>query len=235
MQKVSLSRSLMVIGGALALCAVGAVRAQADYTVHSGYDLFQTDPSSTIFNGVNFQGVPLGTYNFGGGPVGVGNTDTIIQRTQDAVAAGGSSATINAQIVALQLESVAPVNGHTLFLTLDPTMASTGQTTINFNSNGTGGTFSSFFDVFFDLHTDSLNGTIEQKGDIKLMSDGGMWSRIAPPGAVTINGINNLLDGVDTNQDFWSTTSSIPEPAYLQMGTLLTFGLLGAWRIRRSK
>src|ERR1700736_6576090 len=79
-------------------------------TVNPGYDLFQTDPTATNFMGIPFQGVPLGTYNFGGiiGVQNVGNTDTIVQRFSPIASA--PSTTVGTQLIALQLETLAPVN-----------------------------------------------------------------------------------------------------------------------------
>jgi hypothetical protein len=90
-----------------------------------------------------------------------GNIDTIVQRQQNAILPGiGSSATIPTEMVALSLESVAPVNlggiPFNVFVHLTPGTNSTGQMTINheFADNGTilrEGTFSSFFDIFFTV------------------------------------------------------------------------------------
>jgi hypothetical protein len=205
MRTRTLSKGLIAISAILALAAPGAARAQAaPFCVLPGYDLLQTDPTGTIFMGVNFKGVPLGTFDFGKGPVATGLTDTIVQRLQTATAPGGGSSTINIQLVALQLESVTPVNGHNLFATLDQQQASTGAMTINFNGAGTGGTFSSFFDVFFDLHVDSLNGPLAMPPvDLQLSSSGDAWGRTPPAGAEIIDGVNNHLDGKDNVWDFW--------------------------------
>src|SRR5690349_12266098 len=77
---------------------------KADPLVLHGFDLFTTVPGSTKVNlpGVGiqpFKGVPLGTFNFGSGPVDTGNADTIVRRLGDASPA---SPTIPIQLVALQ-------------------------------------------------------------------------------------------------------------------------------------
>lgn len=59
--------------------------ANAGPVVNPGYDLFESLPCTT-FGGVAFQGVPIGTFNFGGtiGTKSVGVTDRIIQRLAPA-------------------------------------------------------------------------------------------------------------------------------------------------------
>src|SRR5258708_39408506 len=80
-------------------------------TVNSGYDLFGSAPG-TSFPGLGpLVGVPLGAYDFGSGPVAVGNTDTIVRRLSNVtVAAAGNTAPTNLTVLALQLETAAPVN-----------------------------------------------------------------------------------------------------------------------------
>ena len=75
----------------------------APTTVAAGYELYESQPG-TGFNGIAFQGVPLGTYNFGNGPQNTFQTDTIIQRM---AAATPSNMTVSTALVALQLQSTA--------------------------------------------------------------------------------------------------------------------------------
>src|SRR5256885_156155 len=65
------------------LTVVGA--ANASPVVNPGFELFQS-VTGTTFGGVAFQGVPIGTFNFGGtiGVKAVGGTDTIVQRLAPA-------------------------------------------------------------------------------------------------------------------------------------------------------
>jgi hypothetical protein len=90
-----------------------------DGDVCAGYDLFQTT-TGTRFGGLDFVGVPLGSYNFGGtiGTQPTGLTDTIVQRLATVTTAGGSTPLI---IDALQLESTTPYmsTGQNLFLSLN--------------------------------------------------------------------------------------------------------------------
>jgi hypothetical protein len=85
---------------------------RADLTVDQGYDLLHTLPG-TSFMGVDFKGVPYGTFDFGApfGVQNVGNADTIVHRLSDAtVPAPGMSAAIDTELVGLQLESTAPTD-----------------------------------------------------------------------------------------------------------------------------
>lgn len=246
--------------GIAALALSGEARAQGSLTVAAGYDLFTTEPDGTTFPGLgNLMGVPLGTYNFGSGPVSVGTADTIIQRTDTVtVGASGDTGTTGLVMNALQLETVAPVNfGGVVgdyFVTLQSTRggpASTGSMSITFGSP-LGGTFTSSLDVFFDIHFGSLTGPIVYSSDLVLTNSGDTWGRTPPIGAELINGINYLLDGKDTNQDFWPgvplieshpngamhtvTYAMTPEPSTWVM--LITAGVLvpayAGWRRRRA-
>jgi hypothetical protein len=78
--------------------------ANAGPVVDPGFELYET-LSGTTFGGVAFQGVPIGTFNFGGtiGVQAVGGTDTIVQRLAPA-----TGTAIPTQLVDLQLMSTAP-------------------------------------------------------------------------------------------------------------------------------
>src|SRR5687768_7796398 len=60
--------------------------------VNAGWDVFETLPG-TAFMGVPFQGVNLGTHNFGPGLglLNVGTADTIVRRTAAVNAPSGST------------------------------------------------------------------------------------------------------------------------------------------------
>ena len=166
--------------------------------------------------GVPFQGVSLGTYDFGGGAQNVGNADTIVERLSAAAVPGpGFSDTIPIELVALHLQSAVPADFGfgvgTHFITLQSERggpASAGQMTINFGPEGNPhGTFDSFFDVFFDIRFGDLSGPIVGSQLLRLTSAGTPWSHDAPPGAVLIDGVNHNLNGSDNLEDFWPVGS----------------------------
>jgi MYXO-CTERM domain-containing protein len=240
-----------IIGSALVIAA-GACPSltQATDTVHSGWDLFLTQPG-TEFMSVPFMGVPLGTYDFGGtiGVQNVGQTDTIVQRLANVSAPGGTTPLV---ISALQLETTAPVSFlggpfGPYYLTLQSVRggpASTGQATINFGPN----TFNSFFDIFYDVRFGALNGPIVNTGDLVLTSTGGTWQHPAL-GYPLIPGVNYLLDGTDPLEDFFPVgtithinnsgpgdqhvVSVVPEPG-TGLLAVLGVGLLGLHQHRRK-
>ena len=84
---------------------------RADNVVLAGFDLFTTVPGTQVNLGPAgiqpFQGVPLGTFNFGTGPIATFNTDTIVQRQGNATV---GSPTVPIQLIALQLMSVNQFN-----------------------------------------------------------------------------------------------------------------------------
>lgn len=217
-----------------------------------GWDLLATTPG-TSFAGVPFEGVPLGSFDFGGtiGTRGTGNADTIVQRLGPALL---PLSVIPIELVALQLKSIVPVDmGAGLgfyFITLQKTRggpASVGQQTIRFDTPNSG-TFDSFFDVFFDLRFDDLTGPIVLSDQLRLQSSNTPWTTTPPPGAVQIDGVNRLLNGTNTDGDFWpgpiseqhpsgaqhNVTTATPEPASI---SLLCVGVasVAGYRWRRRK
>jgi hypothetical protein len=242
----------------MAFCAPRFTSA-ALVSVAPGWDLFESRPSTT-FAGQPFTGVPLGTFDFGGtiGVKEVGNADTIVHRQSLASVDPFPNAAppIPIELVALQLVSVNPIDlGAGLglyYVTLQSVRggpASTGQMTITFD-NPNGGTFDSFFDVFFDIRLNDLSGPIVLSDVLSLTSNDVPWNRTPDPLAVQILGVNRYLNGADAQEDFWPVTpfteqhpqgaahvvqtASIPEPSSLLLvgvGSLISLG----WRLRRRR
>lgn len=206
-------------GGALALGIIGRpVAATADTSVSTGWDLLMTDAGLTSFLGVPWQGVPLGSFDFGGviGQEGVGLTDTIVRRLE---AAHAPVETIPIELVALQLQSVMPVDlGAGLgihYITLQSQRggpASAGRMTIQFGAEGVPhGHFDSFFDVFFDVRLGALDGPIVASDSLPLVSVPTPWHHDPPPNSMLIDGINRNLNGVDPATDFWPVGSIVEQ------------------------
>lgn len=228
--------------------------------VLSGYDLFHTDPGSTTFGGVAFQGVPLGTFDFGDGkgPVNTFQTDTIVHRLDDVTDPSGDT---RIQIVALQLRSVNQTNfgagfGY-YYVTLqsqrkpadapllpEPLTTGEGVMTINFENPGVGGTFTtSSYDVFFDVRFGSLTGPIVLSSSTNLDGNGN-WTHQPPPGTLLIDGVNSRLNGTNHDADFFASTihtgphgvtpSPAPEPTSLMLAGLGSLFVLG-YRGRKGR
>ncbi len=143
--------------------------AQAD-VVLLGSDYFETVPGTFFGPAGALLGVPLN-------PGLWGTTDTIVQRQGNCtltLSLSGSNCTIPIEVVALSLFSVA--NPMMMFRE-SPSVASVGQMTITSDGSGTGGTFSSFFDVFVEL---SLDGglTFNPLTDLVLRSSGTSWTTL---------------------------------------------------------
>jgi hypothetical protein len=220
-------------------CLPTPSRGQQHYTVDPGWDLFVTSAPDTLAFGYYWEGVPLGTYNFGGsiGVQNVGNTDTILQRNGPVVGSAGSTSAFTGALVALQLQSVGQINlGAGLgyyYITLQSTdgtgPASTDSGEMYFDPDNLGGWFTDTLDVFYDVHYGSLTGPIVYQGSEMLANNatinGGVaapWAHIGDPyfGPVIAN-VNYFLDESDTSADFWPTTSGI---GFNSSGTLIHVG-----------
>lgn len=250
------NRNSIPLGCGVLCCCLFAATAKAAISVDKGYDLLETT-AGTTFAGAPFQGVPLGTFDFGSGPVAVGSADTIVHRLSDLSLPGPGTGTVPIELVALQLVSAMPIDLgaglNSYFITLQSARggpASAGQMTITAADPG-GGTFNSFFDVFFDIRVGGLNGPIVLSDMLPLSSNGTNWDRSPDPNAVIIDGINHNLNGIDQQADFWpnAITEShpsgavhsvveavVPEPASAIIWSLLGLTFAGAtWWQRRKR
>ena len=190
---------------------------RAGTTIEPGFDLFVTDPSSSFKfvspvwpnpQVVNFEGSPLGTFDFGSGLVGVGDTDTIVKRTQIANLGGGSD-TVDIELVALSLVSTAPVDlgfgagFELIFMTLHTSSPST-QSTMTIFDTGEGdphGTFDSTRNFTFDI----VGGIGGQYATIEVTPNSSSSPWRHAPGITVIDGVNHLLNGVNESADLWPT------------------------------
>lgn len=247
------SFSRWIAAGCLAFALAQPFRARADFKVLPGWDLLTTDPVLTTFLGHNWRGVPLGTFNFGGAisNQSVGSTDTIVQRHAPATIPDPPGApaadVIPIEIVALGLASVTPLDlGAGLgihYLTLQSDRggpASLGQMTVNFGTDAfPAGSFNSFFDVFFDIRIGGLDGPIIASDSLTITSQGNPWAHEPPPGLLLLDGVNHLLNGQDTANDFWPLQTIIethpsgavhavnPTPAIPEAGAVWVLAPLG--------
>jgi hypothetical protein len=207
--------------------------AQGELVVSAGWDLLRTR-EGTQFMGVPFEGVPLGTFDFGSGPVSVGTTDTIVHRLEDAVGfppvlpGPADAPAVALEMAALQLITAVPADfGAGLgyyYVTLQSARGgppSMGSMAVHFNGDhvappeeavGTG-TFSSSLLVNFDLRYGALNGPIVLSDSLPLTASGAGWDHQPAVGTLLIDGINHLLrDGVYPHQDFFSDPFSEIHP-----------------------
>jgi hypothetical protein len=224
--------------------------------IHSGWDLFWTDPGTTLFNGVPFQGVPLWYYDFqdGNGPRWVGETDTILHRpgVSNTAGFGNPNPWPGVEMVAWQLRSVIPVNmgygpGY-YYLTLSNNAAAQVSASSVIFSNANNGSFTDTLDVNFQLGYGSLTNVVAYDW-CRMENSFDTWDRDAGTNAaLRIAGINYLLNGIDTTEDFWpdpvshyasgsgyvhSVINVVPEPSHF---VLVGLGLLSlALKTRRGR
>jgi hypothetical protein len=229
--------------------------------VITGSDYFVTQPGTT-FMGVAFNGVPNGP----------GGSDTIVERLANVSLGTGAPASGATPLLMTQLNliSAAPANFGLgvgfYYFTLQSSRdgpATTGNMTINLTSADDlapltpEGSFSSFFDVFFDIRSGSLNGVIAQSGDLTLTNSGASWDANPAPSAFLVPGLKgdvtanlhtNKIQNADIHDmDFFpigvvtqafrgqgvlvvQTTQNTPEPGTM---TLIAGGLLVLLRVRR--
>lgn len=209
---------------AFALVAMGPAKAE---TIPAGWDYFTTLSSGTF---VEFGGA---TIPLMGAPIGPGNTDTIVQRLSDITINGAAGAI---QVSALSLQSIGPVPGlgAPISIKLDPAYLDkdVGELTIS-GSSATGGTFTSFFDVFFDICIPNSGCVF---GGQKHFEASGTWLPTPPPGSVNPNGdfFPNVTLHTAPGAQHEVATASIPETTTWTM-MLIGFGSMGYLACRRRK
>jgi len=210
-------------------------------TVPAGFDFLTTQPG-TFFNfgpgigQVNLQGVPL---------AGSSPADTIMHRTQDATINGPS---VPIQMVALSLGSVNPVAGFggiPIFITLDPSNLAQNTGAMTISGGSSGGTFTSFFDVFFDVcAAPGSNGvgcigpTLATGHETFNTVGSPQWTATPPSGAVDPNSGFYLVGTVthvapDGQHVVISAVTPLPTALPLFVTGLGALGLLG-WRRKKK-
>jgi hypothetical protein len=173
-------RKTMIILAAMAAIWFASANAFAD-TVVLGSDYLRTQPGTFINFGNGIGVVQLKTKPKPCRPCG---TDTIVQRLDDAVVKpGGKGTPIPIKMGDLSLQSTSRVNVggsfFDVFVTLDPSNLKNdlGQFNISENSTGKGGTYTSFFDVFYeaDFTPVGKGPGFSLFGDLSLSNGGADW------------------------------------------------------------
>jgi len=197
--------TLVLVAGLLSALVAGP--SGASNQVLPGFNLFDSVEGAFNFFGalnlgtVEFTGQGVGSFDFGSGSEYVGGTDTIVERL--ATATSGSP-TIAIEIVALSLRSVTPVPinagpAQYIYVTLNQDNGS--QMTIGGLGSETNphGTFSSTLDFDFDVRTAGPTGPIQGTFS-KVFTATPKWKHTTT--GLRILGVNFLLNGVDTSEDF---------------------------------
>jgi len=164
-----------------------------------------------------------GLGDFNGLAIGPGNTDTVIERQDDCtldLGLHGSSCTIDIELVGLSLVSATDPN---MMVRRDAGQTSGGQMTITSDGTGAGGTFDSFFDVFFEVTVDGGSNWATQQGSIQMSTQGSDWG-VSPTGAFLLIGTAHHIDPSDPVNGHFHDVKNVPEPAIL---TLMALGLAG--------
>ncbi len=240
MKSPYLYRLTSVCASIVLLCGVlSLIGGTASAAIGPGFDLLSTPPGGAILDFSGVGGPPA--FPLRGRPIGPGNTDTIVAR-MGGLPPGGLGP-IPAELVALSLESIAPLPMGTsffdVFVDLNPAIPSLGQINVTSHVDPAGGTFDSFFDVFARVTlTDTMNPANQMvvlRQD-RITSTGSPWSHMRPrnypenrqypsggfyPGVLPGTGVPV---GINHTGPHPHTDPSTPEPA---SALLLVIGALG--------
>lgn len=241
----------VAIGVLLFVGLFSSVSLAAD--IYGGYDLFAT-ATGTQYLGVPFEGVPLGTFDFGGsiGEHPVGSADTIMACITPGVVAGAPGP-IPYPALAMQLRTSAPhdlgAGLGTYYLTLQSARGgptSDGHLIVNFD-DASSGTFNITSHLLFDLRFGSLAGPIVSSHEFSVAMVGASFGNV--PTGLSIDGVNHLRNGSNEEGDFWPTQSiillgpgathalapaQVPEPSTFALAALGIVGLMAYARRRRT-
>lgn len=244
-QKMHLTITSAATAVAILFCPVASAG-----PIDPGFDLFHTQSATLDLSSF---GMGLGLTEFESVVGGPGNTDTIIKRKPPFLPPGGTG-TIDVEIVALQLRSVAPVDLggtlHDIDIRLDLNFArpSLGEYDMLAHDETPGGTYNSFFDVFVELdffEVSNPGNMFSLLGMDRFASDNDPWSHMPPPlypedGALPPGGFypdavtysSDLSNGGTGLFNSLRLTPAIPEPNTL---ALFALGLAGLGFARRRK
>jgi hypothetical protein len=224
--------------------ASGTVTRAAEFEgVQAGTDWLVTLPGTFV----TFMGSPI---SMRGNPLFAGGPDTIVRRLSDLNVpdVANSNATTATIMTLLALKSVAPVNvGGSFFdiyVDLDPGHVTNGSLTLAQNVTGEGipeGTFTSFFDVFFDL---SLTPVGQPKapctvgvncipGEVNPLTGSGSWTDDTTNGVFLVGQVNYAAP-TEAHNAMQIPNTTTPEPASLLLVGAGLAGLLALAKLRRA-
>lgn len=249
-------RSMKSLFLAATMAAIGSVPYQnvsaETVTIDRGYDLLITTQAN--FNGIDFVGEPINSFTFPGNtdPTNVSLTDTIIQRTGvtgvggDLTLVDGASGTMDLKFLALSLVSKDLVGGHYLYTTMSDAQLALSTGTITFDHNtAKGGTWVNEFDLRFDVHLDSVNGSVYLADASTHWAGSGTWGPFVDPATGNVDNCCIHITGSHTNYNdptghlhVIDTYMCYPCPEPSSAGLLLLGSSLGGvfhWRKTRAK